>query len=149
MQQALDQELARPDVAQRLQIVPVQGIAARFLVAAVGRRNAGLQFLWEIHALGQLGRYIANGGMLGAKMVLIGRSTLYGTAAAGEAGATRALDIYCGEISRAMAQISCNSVAEIGPQHVALQEELLTSEDWHSRGRPARVARSVQAPYAA
>src|SRR5918993_624898 len=70
---------------------------------------------------------------LGAKMVLIGRSTLYGTAAAGEAGAARALDIYRGEISRAMAQICCNSVAEIGPQHVALQEELLTSEDWHSR----------------
>jgi isopentenyl diphosphate isomerase/L-lactate dehydrogenase-like FMN-dependent dehydrogenase len=61
---------------------------------------------------------------LGAKMVLIGRSTLYGTAAAGEAGATRALDIYRGEISRAMAQISCNKVSEIGPQHVALQEDL-------------------------
>ena len=58
---------------------------------------------------------------LGAKMVLIGRSTLYGTAAAGEAGATRALDIYRGEISRSMAQISCNGVAEIGPEHVAYQ----------------------------
>jgi isopentenyl diphosphate isomerase/L-lactate dehydrogenase-like FMN-dependent dehydrogenase len=58
---------------------------------------------------------------LGAKMVLIGRSTLYGTAAAGEAGATRALDIYRGEISRGMAQISCNSVGEIGPEHVAYQ----------------------------
>ena len=59
---------------------------------------------------------------LGAKMVLIGRSTLYGTAAAGEAGATRALDIYRGEISRAMAQIACNKVSEIGPQHVAFQD---------------------------
>jgi (S)-mandelate dehydrogenase len=58
---------------------------------------------------------------LGAKMVLTGRSTLYGTAAAGEAGAARALDIYRGEISRAMAQISCNTVAEIGPQHVWLE----------------------------
>jgi len=60
---------------------------------------------------------------LGAKMVLIGRSTLYGTAAAGEAGAARALDIYRGEISRSMAQISCNKVSEIGPQHVAFQNE--------------------------
>jgi isopentenyl diphosphate isomerase/L-lactate dehydrogenase-like FMN-dependent dehydrogenase len=60
---------------------------------------------------------------LGAKMVLIGRSTLYGTAAAGQAGATRALDIYRGEISRAMAQICCNKVSEIGPQHVAFQQE--------------------------
>jgi (S)-mandelate dehydrogenase len=56
---------------------------------------------------------------LGAKMVLTGRSTLYGTAAAGEAGATRALDIYRGEISRAMAQICCNRVSEIAPYHVS------------------------------
>jgi len=60
---------------------------------------------------------------LGAKMVLIGRSTLYGTAAAGEAGAKRALDIYRGEISRSMAQIACNKVSEIGPEHVAFQNE--------------------------
>jgi isopentenyl diphosphate isomerase/L-lactate dehydrogenase-like FMN-dependent dehydrogenase len=59
---------------------------------------------------------------LGAKMVLIGRSTLYGTAAAGYAGAKRALDIYHGEISRTMAQVSCNKVSEIGPQHVAFQQ---------------------------
>jgi isopentenyl diphosphate isomerase/L-lactate dehydrogenase-like FMN-dependent dehydrogenase len=63
---------------------------------------------------------------LGAKMVLIGRSTLYGTAAAGEAGATRALDIYRGEISRGMANISCNRVSEIGPQHVALRHDTRT-----------------------
>ena len=57
---------------------------------------------------------------LGAKFVLIGRSTLYGTAAAGYDGASRALDIYRGEISRGMANISCNAVSEIGPQHVAI-----------------------------
>ncbi|HET7158824.1 MAG TPA: alpha-hydroxy acid oxidase [Burkholderiales bacterium] len=61
---------------------------------------------------------------MGAKMVLIGRSTLYGTAAAGEAGAKRVLDIYRGEISRAMAQIACNKVSEIGPQHIALHNDL-------------------------
>jgi len=66
---------------------------------------------------------------LGAQMVLVGRSTLYGTAAAGEAGAARALDIYRGEISRAMAQIACNKVSEIGPQHVAFQQSL--SPEWH------------------
>ena len=57
---------------------------------------------------------------LGADFVLIGRSTLYGTAAAGYDGAKRALDIYKGEISRSMAQLSCNRVSEIGPQHVRL-----------------------------
>ncbi len=60
---------------------------------------------------------------LGAKMVLIGRSTLYGTAAAGYDGAKRALDLYRGEISRGMANISCNKVSEIGPQHVAFQQD--------------------------
>lgn len=63
---------------------------------------------------------------LGAKFVLIGRSTLYGTAAAGYDGAKRALDIYRGEISRAMANVSCNRVEEIGPQHVALPGTLAT-----------------------
>lgn len=60
---------------------------------------------------------------LGAKMVLIGRSTLYGTAAAGYDGATRALDIYRGEISRGMANISCNKVSEIGPHNVAFRQD--------------------------
>jgi isopentenyl diphosphate isomerase/L-lactate dehydrogenase-like FMN-dependent dehydrogenase len=66
---------------------------------------------------------------LGAELVLIGRSTLYGTAAGGYAGAKRALDIYRGEISRAMAQIACNRVSEIGPQHVALSGPVLVSPD--------------------
>jgi (S)-mandelate dehydrogenase len=64
---------------------------------------------------------------LGAKMVLIGRSTLYGTAAAGYDGATRALDIYRGEISRGMANVSCNRVSEIGPQHVILPQARLAA----------------------
>lgn len=63
---------------------------------------------------------------LGAKFVLVGRSTLYGTAVAGYDGAKRALDIYRGEISRAMANISCNRIEEIGPQHVALPGKLAT-----------------------
>jgi isopentenyl diphosphate isomerase/L-lactate dehydrogenase-like FMN-dependent dehydrogenase len=74
---------------------------------------------------------------LGAKMVLIGRSTLYGTAAAGQAGAKRALDIYRGEISRTMAQISCNKVSEIGPQHVAFQDEWFAGQT----GAPASRVR--------
>ncbi len=63
---------------------------------------------------------------LGAKFVLIGRSTLYGTAVAGYDGAKRALDIYRGEISRAMANVSCNRIEEIGTQHVALPGNLAT-----------------------
>jgi isopentenyl diphosphate isomerase/L-lactate dehydrogenase-like FMN-dependent dehydrogenase len=84
---------------------------------------------------------------LGAKMVLIGRSTLYGTAAAGEAGATRALDIYRGEISRSMAQISCNAVSEIGPQHVAFQHEFLAGKPVQPAS-PARGVLNVQPLFA-
>ncbi|MBS1219113.1 MAG: alpha-hydroxy-acid oxidizing enzyme [Proteobacteria bacterium] len=58
---------------------------------------------------------------LGADCVLIGRSTLYGVAAAGHAGATRALQIFREEIDRVMALNGCRSIAGIGPQllHIA------------------------------
>jgi isopentenyl diphosphate isomerase/L-lactate dehydrogenase-like FMN-dependent dehydrogenase len=86
------------------------------IVAAVGNRTT---ILFDSGI--RRGSDVVKALALGAKFVLTGRSTLYGTAAGGEAGATRALDIYRGEISRAMAQISCNTVAEIGPQHVGYQ----------------------------
>jgi isopentenyl diphosphate isomerase/L-lactate dehydrogenase-like FMN-dependent dehydrogenase len=72
---------------------------------------------------------------LGADFVLIGRSTLYGTAAAGYTGAKRALDIYHGEISRGIANISCNRISEVGPQHVFYQR------DWFSEPAVASVSR--------
>ncbi len=53
---------------------------------------------------------------LGANAVMVGRSTLYGVAAGGEAGATRALQIYRDEIHRNMALLGCNTIEEIGPQ---------------------------------
>ena len=55
---------------------------------------------------------------LGAKMVLIGRGTLYGTAVAGQAGAARAIDIYREEIDRVMALVGCTGVAELGPKYL-------------------------------
>jgi (S)-mandelate dehydrogenase len=55
---------------------------------------------------------------LGAQAVMIGRGTLYGLAAGGEPGVERALGILSGEIYRALGQLGCNSVAELGPQHV-------------------------------
>jgi isopentenyl diphosphate isomerase/L-lactate dehydrogenase-like FMN-dependent dehydrogenase len=53
---------------------------------------------------------------LGADMVMSGRPTLYGSAAAGEAGAYRALEIFQTEMDRIMAQLGLNHVGEIGPQ---------------------------------
>lgn len=52
---------------------------------------------------------------LGADMVMSGRPTLFGSAAAGEAGAYRALEIFQTETDRIMAQLGLNRVDEIGP----------------------------------
>jgi len=50
---------------------------------------------------------------LGAKAVLTGRSTLYGTAVGGEAGAAKALEILRVEMDKTMAYTGCNRVDEI------------------------------------
>jgi len=55
---------------------------------------------------------------LGAQAVLIGRATLYGTAAGGEAGAARAIAILREEIDRVLALLGCRSVADLGPEYL-------------------------------
>jgi isopentenyl diphosphate isomerase/L-lactate dehydrogenase-like FMN-dependent dehydrogenase len=50
---------------------------------------------------------------LGAHAVQIGRPALYGTAAGGEAGATRAIRIFRDEIDTVMAQVGCRRVSEL------------------------------------
>ncbi len=55
---------------------------------------------------------------LGAEAVLLGRATLYGLIAGGAPGAERALAIITTEIDRVLGQLGCNSVSELGPQHV-------------------------------
>ena len=57
---------------------------------------------------------------LGAKCVLIGRATLYGTATGGESGAARAIGLYRDEIDRVMASLGVNSVAELNRSHVVM-----------------------------
>jgi len=52
---------------------------------------------------------------LGAEGVMLGRATLYGACAAGEAGAARALHILGDELVRAMQLSGMRSVGEIGP----------------------------------
>lgn len=58
---------------------------------------------------------------LGASAVFVGRATLFGLAAGGEAGVARALAILREEISRSLALIGCRDLEELGP------EMLLTS----------------------
>ena len=52
---------------------------------------------------------------LGAKAVLVGRAPLWGVAVAGQAGATRALDILAEESLRVLGQLGCVGVDELGP----------------------------------
>ena len=51
----------------------------------------------------------------GADAVLLGAATLYGLGAGAEPGARHALKILTGEIDRALGQLGCNSLAELGP----------------------------------
>jgi (S)-mandelate dehydrogenase len=52
---------------------------------------------------------------LGAKMVLVGRATLYGTACGGQAGAARAIKILSDEMERSFGYIGARQVSEVGP----------------------------------
>jgi (S)-mandelate dehydrogenase len=56
---------------------------------------------------------------LGAEAVMIGRATLYGACAGGEAGAARALEVLSDELTRTMQLCGVRSIGEIGPALVA------------------------------
>jgi (S)-mandelate dehydrogenase len=83
------------------------------IVAAAGARLAVL-----LDSGVRRGTDIAKALALGAQAVMIGRPTLYGLAAAGEAGVERALGILTTEFDRVLGQLGCNSVADLTPQHV-------------------------------
>ena len=56
---------------------------------------------------------------LGAEGVMLGRATLFGAAAAGEAGARRAIEILRDELVRSMQLSGVRSIPEIGPDLLA------------------------------
>lgn len=51
---------------------------------------------------------------LGAKAVMLGRATLYGLAAGGQAGATHALELLRGEMERTLTLLGCSSIDDLG-----------------------------------
>ncbi len=55
---------------------------------------------------------------LGADMVFVGRATLYGIAAGGEAGARRAVGILQSEVDRVLALLGCPSIPELKPDYL-------------------------------
>src|SRR6185503_309356 len=50
---------------------------------------------------------------IGAKLVMVGRATLWGTTVAGEAGAARAINFYREEVSRTMAYLGCTRISQL------------------------------------
>jgi isopentenyl diphosphate isomerase/L-lactate dehydrogenase-like FMN-dependent dehydrogenase len=50
---------------------------------------------------------------LGAKAVLIGRATLWGTAAGGQPGAERVLNLLMREYELTMAHVGCRTIEEL------------------------------------
>jgi isopentenyl diphosphate isomerase/L-lactate dehydrogenase-like FMN-dependent dehydrogenase len=56
---------------------------------------------------------------LGADAVLAGRAPLYGLAAAGEAGAARAIELLRTETARTMAMLGARSISEVDSRLLA------------------------------
>ena len=118
-----------PEDAARAVEEGVNGI----IVSNHGGRNldcapAPIEVLPEIvDAVGSQSTVLVDGGFrrgsdivkalaLGAKAVMIGRGTLYGTAAGGEYGADRALSLYRAEIDRILGLMGVLSPAELDRQ---------------------------------
>jgi len=62
---------------------------------------------------------------LGASMVFVGRATLFGAAAGGEAGALHALKLLRSEVDRVIGLLGCNSVGDLSPEYLRFDS------DWH------------------
>ena len=85
------------------------------VVDAVGKRIAVI-----VDSGFRRGSDVVKALALGANAVLIGRSTLYGTAVAGQDGAALAIEIFRQEINRVMGQIGCRSIAELNRDYLEL-----------------------------
>jgi (S)-mandelate dehydrogenase len=55
---------------------------------------------------------------LGARAIMLGRATLYGLAAGGEAGVHHALQILTSEIERVLGEMGCSCVADLTAAHL-------------------------------
>ncbi|MCC6471074.1 MAG: alpha-hydroxy-acid oxidizing protein [Alphaproteobacteria bacterium] len=87
------------------------------VVAAVGDRTTVLLDSGVRH-----GSDIVKALALGAKAVLIGRATLYGIAAAGQAGAAKVLGLLATQFEKNMGYVGCRRVSELGP-HVLFRRQ--------------------------
>ena len=120
--------IMHPDDARRAADAGVDGImVSNHGARQLDRSPAPLEVLPAIdEAVGDRMTLMLDGGVrrgsdaliaqcLGAKFVFMGRSTLYGVAAAGKPGAEKAIAIMRREIDLAMAQMGCPSIDRLGP----------------------------------
>ena len=97
-------------------IAPIDALPS--IVATVGARLTVL-----VDSGFRRGSDIVKALALGAKAAMVGRATLYGTAAAGEAGAAHALEILRTEIDRMLAVLGCGSIHDLRRDHVILTSD--------------------------
>jgi isopentenyl diphosphate isomerase/L-lactate dehydrogenase-like FMN-dependent dehydrogenase len=96
-------------------IAPIDALPA--MLDAVGKRMTVI-----VDSGFRRGSDVVKAMALGAHAVLVGRATLYGVAAAGEAGGTRALDILREEIDRVMALVGRRGIEELNRELLALPD---------------------------
>jgi isopentenyl diphosphate isomerase/L-lactate dehydrogenase-like FMN-dependent dehydrogenase len=124
--------VSRPDDAERLVSMGVDGVwvsnhGGRQLDGAIASLDAMATIA---RAVGSRIAVLMDGGVrrgidalkaraLGAQAVAVGRATLYGIAAGGEAGARHALAILTSELVRAMQLSGMRSIGEITPELLA------------------------------
>src|SRR5580765_1329078 len=100
-------------VAPTLRVLPE-------VVAAVGDRTEVL-FDGGIRRGGDIVKALA----LGARAVLVGRAYIYGLAAGGGAGVSRAIDILRADLLRTLKLLGCASVAELDGTYVDIPKDWL------------------------
>ena len=96
-------------------VAPIEMLPA--MLDAVGKRMTVI-----VDSGFRRGSDVVKAMALGAHAVLVGRATLYGVAAAGEAGGTRAIDILREEIDRVMALIGRRGIDELNRELLALPD---------------------------
>jgi isopentenyl diphosphate isomerase/L-lactate dehydrogenase-like FMN-dependent dehydrogenase len=96
-----------------LDAAPVPILTLPRVVDAVGKRMTVI-----VDSGFRRGSDVIKALALGANAVMLGRAPLHGTAAAGEAGAARALQIYRDEIDRVLALVGCTRIDQLNRDHV-------------------------------
>ena len=130
--------IMRPDDAIRAADIGIDGLmVSNHGARQLDRAPSPLDVLPAINtAVGDRMTLMLDGGVrrgsdvliafcLGAKFIFLGRPTLYGLVAGGEAGATKAISILQREIDLTMAQIGCPSIGQLGPDFVHWDQDEL------------------------